>query len=544
MKKISINIKKDSLLIKYRNNKIVDTDMLNTSIINNDEIIFSDDYVIKNSEIVGLFLNDLFIDNHIDSIILNQNDLAEIFINSFNYISKKFTLVFTQDSNLSYDLCGNLIKVANLEKINCYTIPTYLIELLDRNSIKVESRNEVLFASGFMLDNGLDSYSKMYYKNSIIFGNTITPGDLDDFKTFCGINKYLKYVHLDKYDKNNLENLARIIYTLRRKNIIIQIHEDINDPDIISELKELNKRINKKYKIKLSLAYSKDYIEKNYGKQVIFTTLKYCSLLLFVIVASVFGYVIYNNYESEKKVDQITADLKALIGDPTEEIVEGGSDINIDIPEVDNTEDSNTGTGSNNQSYTQRPNYKQYINSYDKLLEINSDTVGWLKVNNTKIDYPVVRTTDNSYYLKRNYYKDRDYNGWVFMDYRNSIDKLDDNTIIYAHNRYYSGVMFGTLNKVTNESWYKKDSNLYISFNTLYKSIKWKIFSIYSIDVTNDYLYTNFISDEEHQAFLDMITSRSDIEFDTKPTIDDKILTLSTCLDDNKRLVVHAIMQQ
>jgi sortase B len=153
-----------------------------------------------------------------------------------------------------------------------------------------------------------------------------------------------------------------------------------------------------------------------------------------------------------------------------------------------------------------------------------------------------LKTTDNDYYLNRNFYKEKDENGWVFMDYRNTIDELGQHTIIYAHNRYYSGVMFGTLNNVTKWKWYSKPENWDITFNTLYEEHTWRVFSIYSIDVTSDYLYTKFATKEEYQAFLDMIKNRSDISLKTKATTDDKILTLSTCLNGDRRLVVHAVL--
>ena len=185
---------------------------------------------------------------------------------------------------------------------------------------------------------------------------------------------------------------------------------------------------------------------------------------------------------------------------------------------------------------------RKIINSYDKLLKVNSDMVGWLTVKGVEIDYPVVRTTDNSYYLKRNFYKEKDYNGWVFMDYRNNSIELNDNTIIYAHNRFTSGVMFGQLPNIRKKAWLKDKNNYDITFNTLYENGTWRIFSYYSIDVTSDYLITTFIEKESYQEFLDMITKRSEHKFDTKVTTDDKILTLSTCLDNNQRFVVHAVL--
>ena len=162
MKKIVINIKDNTLVFKYKIYK-VSQNLLNTSIISNNELVFSDEYVVNNSEIVGLFLNDLVNEHKIDSITLNINDIALVFMDSFKYIDAKLKLTFLQDCNLSYTICEKIIACKNITEVDCYTIPTYLIELLDRNSVKVKSRNEVLFASKFMMENELDSFSKIYY---------------------------------------------------------------------------------------------------------------------------------------------------------------------------------------------------------------------------------------------------------------------------------------------------------------------------------------------------------------------------------------------
>ena len=78
----------------------------------------------------------------------------------------------------------------------------------------------------------------------------------------------------------------------------------------------------------------------------------------------------------------------------------------------------------------------------------------------------------------------------------------------------------------------------------MYEQMTWKVFSIYNIEVTSDYLYTNFNTNEEYQKFINLIKDRSNFKFDTEVTTHDKILTLSTCLDNNRRLVVHAVLQK
>jgi sortase B len=100
--------------------------------------------------------------------------------------------------------------------------------------------------------------------------------------------------------------------------------------------------------------------------------------------------------------------------------------------------------------------------------------------------------------------------------------------------------MFGTLTKVYKKDWYTNPENLIISFDTIYESMNFEIFSIYKVPKTTDYLKTYFADDEEFSDYVKMIKDRSikDFEIDVNPG--DKILTLSTCTGENQRLVVHA----
>ena len=176
------------------------------------------------------------------------------------------------------------------------------------------------------------------------------------------------------------------------------------------------------------------------------------------------------------------------------------------------------------------------------LTTINPDVVGWVKVNETNIDYAVTKSIDNEYYLTHNLYKEKDPNGWIYMDYTNNATKIDDNIILYGHNRFLNGVMFGTLNKVLYKNWYTNEKNLTITFDTLYGSYKYKIFSIYIIPTTTDYLTTNFKSNEEKLNFIKLIKDRSIYDFNVSLDENAKILTLSTCQSDTSRLVVHAYL--
>lgn len=174
-----------------------------------------------------------------------------------------------------------------------------------------------------------------------------------------------------------------------------------------------------------------------------------------------------------------------------------------------------------------------------KLRKINEDTVAYIKVSGTNIEYPVVQTDNNDFYLTHSFDKSYNKAGWVFLDYRNNIKYLDDNTILYAHGRL-DNTMFGSLRNVIKESWYTNNDNHYIQYSTDYYSTKWEVFSTYKIRETTDYLYINFDSDSKSQDFINTIIKRSIYDYKKDVTSKDKIITLSSCYDDYYRVVLHA----
>lgn len=176
---------------------------------------------------------------------------------------------------------------------------------------------------------------------------------------------------------------------------------------------------------------------------------------------------------------------------------------------------------------------------FKNLKSINSDTVGWIQVNGTNINYPFVQTKDNTYYLKKDFNKKYNSAGWVFMDYRNNIDNFNKNTILYAHGRI-DGTMFGSLKNITKSDWYKKIENHVVRLSTEYENTLWQVFSVYIIPETSDYLKIDFNSDEKYIDFLEMLKNRSEYKFNVLLNKEDKILTLSTCYNDNERVVLHA----
>lgn len=176
---------------------------------------------------------------------------------------------------------------------------------------------------------------------------------------------------------------------------------------------------------------------------------------------------------------------------------------------------------------------------FNELKHKNEDTIAWIQVNNTNINYPIVQTTDNYFYLDHSYNKSKNEAGWVFMDYRNQSNFANKNTIIYAHSRL-DKTMFGSLSKVLKNSWYTNKDNHVIKISTPTENSLWQIFSVYVIEEETYYITTDFSTTESYSNFLNTIKSRSKYNFNTELNESDQILTLSTCYSDTERTVVHA----
>ena len=216
---------------------------------------------------------------------------------------------------------------------------------------------------------------------------------------------------------------------------------------------------------------------------------------------------------------------------------------NVVIEEVEDTESTEI-INPPEEENTANP-YWDYIKmnlinvDFTNLLSINSDTKGWIQVNGTNINYPFVQTIDNEYYLKRDFNKKNNSAGWVYMDYRNDVENFDRNTILYAHGRL-NGTMFGSLKNIFDSDWFDDVNNHVIKLSTLTENTLWQVFSVYHIPTTSDYLQTEFSSNEDFLEFVNMLEERSQYEFNVEFNESDKILTLSTCYNDQERVVLHA----
>ncbi len=541
MKKIQFLLENDTLIIGYKIENNTIKNINNTNIISEDDLIFDIKYFKNNLKLVAGFLNVMVKNDNIMRAIVEDEDLIITTLELLEYIPTIEELVIKPDIVITYNMHLAILKNDTLKVINCYHIPSYLLERIDTTkSVKIETRAEVFFISKFLRTNKLESYSDLFYKRTIIIDYDFSDLDYTDFEQFLTINTYLKTIYFEYISMDLIKSIMKLLRDKHKKNIIMNIKGTKENLEHFQELENYAKKSKymKKNKIRFRIDYTKEYKLENFVKLLNFTTVKY--LLVGIIISCLCGYGIkeYDIYKSSKEIDTISSDIEDLLEeyqelDNEEEIVE-------EVPE-ESTTTPTTSSSSSTSSY-QSPYYKNYAKVISVLKETNVDTVGWLTVNNTTVNYPVVQSTNNSYYLNHDFNKNSNSLGWIFMDYRNNPDELDQNTVIYGHNISNGRIMFGDLSKVLNESWYKNVNNQYITFNTIDGDKQWRIFSIYKIAATNDYLYNTFDTQDDYLAFIEKMRSRSIYDFGVEVLPNSKIITLSTCQNSKYRLVVHAVL--
>lgn len=186
------------------------------------------------------------------------------------------------------------------------------------------------------------------------------------------------------------------------------------------------------------------------------------------------------------------------------------------------------------------------LDEYEKIYNKNKSLIGWLKIADTNIDYPVMQTSNNEYYLDHNLNQKYDKNGSIFMDKDCDVLKPSTNLIIYGHHMK-SGKMFGDLNKYSNESYYKEHP--IIEFDTIYRKGTWEIMYVFRSEIYNAdeivFKYYQFIdanSEDEFNSNMYEMKKLSLYNTGVTAHYGDELLTLSTCdyTKEDGRFVVVA----
>lgn len=232
----------------------------------------------------------------------------------------------------------------------------------------------------------------------------------------------------------------------------------------------------------------------------------------FLISGFLIGRYYYTIYRSEKTV----SDLKKLIEE------------NAEIKEASENQDKEV-----KKEYTDIDGV-QVQNKFAKVYKKNKDFIGWLSIDGTKVDYPVMYTPKNEeYYLRNDFKKNWSIEGTPFAAGKCDPLKPSDNVIIYGHNMN-TGTLFGELTKYADKGFCEKHK--YIKFDTIKEDAVYEVIASFKTEINygdkNAFKYYNFFDaadKNEFNEYVDKAKKATPFEIETTAKYGDKLLTLSTC---------------
>ena len=233
-------------------------------------------------------------------------------------------------------------------------------------------------------------------------------------------------------------------------------------------------------------------------------------LLCIIIAIGSFGYLAFYNYQSSHSSEQVDNLNKVKEKSDGDFILHKTAVVtldNVDTPEI--------------------------LEEYADVFSLNQKLIGWIKIDGTKVDYPVMQTVNNEYYLDHNFDQEEDKNGSIFLDKDCSIWPRSQNLLIYGHNMK-SGKMFGTLKSYKDESFYKEHP--VIQFDTLYEKGTYEIMFVFSEVVHEEaevtfkyYQFINANSADEYNSYMNDMSEMSIYDTGVTSEYGDALITLSTC---------------
>lgn len=171
-------------------------------------------------------------------------------------------------------------------------------------------------------------------------------------------------------------------------------------------------------------------------------------------------------------------------------------------------------------------NYATKLAELEKLRDQNEDFVAWLKLDNTLINYPVVRGDDNVFYLRHLFTKEYNFMGCVFIDYRNAADFSDANTAFYSHHMY-NGSMFCDLVKYKDQEFY--DTHKEWNLDTFSGPFKIEPYAAIYTTGDADIIQFNFENDEDFMNYIHKFDQDSTFKSDVTVKPGDQLVTFVTC---------------
>ena len=264
-------------------------------------------------------------------------------------------------------------------------------------------------------------------------------------------------------------------------------------------------------------------------------TILYIIFMTIIIISALYIFKFYKMSNEATKESQLLNEIDL-------ETQEEANNSSNDIETKNNEADGNTSKNieNNNIETTER------MLKVKKLQKENDDIVGWLEIEDTNINYPVLQGDDNEFYLNRNYKKEKSEKGSIFLDAKYNWNIPSNNLLIYGHN-IINGLMFQDLLKYESQDFYKKHPN--IRFTTEKDDKEYEIISVFKSRVyykaeKNVFRYYDFINAKKEEDYMEFVknakkTSIYDIEATAK--YGDELITLVTCsyhIEDGRFVVI------
>lgn len=359
------------------------------------------------------------------------------------------------------------------------------------------------------------------------------------FRTEAEYNKAMKDKQLletihNKYNFNNLKQLEELLKQLQSGKIIFYtlLGQDLQDEveDKIDKLKKQNqdkssnRKKNRKTKEKIQAidsdildAYVKEELKKQEKRRKLVVWL--CCFIAVGCLGYFFVYT-YFDYKTKQSYQQLS-ELK------------------------EKSMNGKTGNHSTGVNYDTGQEIPEVLDDYKSLLNKNKKLIGWVKIDDTNIDYPVMQTNNNEYYLDHNLNQEYDKNGSIFMDKDCDVLKPSTNFILYGHHMK-GGQMFGKLDLYSSEDYYKEHK--YIQFDTIYEKGIYEVMYVFRSKIFSEedivfkyYQFIDALSEQEFDSYMSDMSEMSIYDTGVTAKYGDQLLTLSTCdyyVNDGRFVVV------
>lgn len=352
--------------------------------------------------------------------------------------------------------------------------------------------------------------------------------EFDTYEEYLEAQEDLKKIDLitEEVDINDVDVAARLYTRIRNKEIIFHSKVGINFFMYLSDIVANQS---------MALAEEKK-AQENLKKKNTKRARKYRIAGVICVCAAVvcFGYFAYEDYLDEQSAQEMKRlqDMQNMTGHYIEE-EDFSEETQEDAPAQEETP-AEEQTETEDQVETKQ---LKILPEYEQIYAENSDLVGWLEIDGTVINYPVLQSDteqDSQFYLTHSFAKKKDKNGSLFMDYRNDFVNRDTNIIIYGHNMK-NGAMFGSLKKYLEKGYLEQHNK--VRFDTIYEHGVYEVIDAFLSEASYQDEYTfryyNFLNAKNEAEFDAFSVNVMQLDALKKGTLDakygDQLLTLSTC---------------